>query len=95
MGEKWRQIGRVLRKLGILRFGATTYTYSSGKDMPARALLDDVYDEEKDLVTHKDWQQLGRKTTRPDPEGDRFCRHCGTALSTEAGECTPCGGSRC
>ena len=35
----------VMRKLGILRYGTKSYKYTSGKDMPARALLDDVYDE--------------------------------------------------
>lgn len=39
-----------LRKLGILRFGTKSYTYTSGKDMPAEALMDDVYDADKDLV---------------------------------------------
>ncbi len=39
-----------LRKLGILRFGTKSYTYTSGKDMPAEALMDDVYDTKKDLL---------------------------------------------
>lgn len=41
----------LLRKLGILRYGTKSYSYTNGKDMPAEALLDDVYDENKDLVT--------------------------------------------
>lgn len=45
----------VMRKLGILRYGTKSYKYTSGKDMPARALLDDVYDEEKDLVNKEDF----------------------------------------
>lgn len=40
-----------LRKLGILRYGTKSYTYTSGKDMPAEALMDDVYDADKDLVS--------------------------------------------
>ena len=40
----------LLRKLGVLRFGTTRYRYSSGKDMPASAIMDDVYDEKLDLV---------------------------------------------
>ena len=40
-----------LRKLGILRYGNKSYTYTSGKAMPAEALMDDVYDAKKDLVT--------------------------------------------
>lgn len=39
-----------LRKLGILRYGTKSYTYTSGKDMPAEALMDDVYDADKDLI---------------------------------------------
>ena len=42
-----------LRKLGILRFGSKSYTYTSGKDMPAEALMDDVYDTKKDLFFDK------------------------------------------
>ena len=55
MGKITERLVFVLRKLGILRYGSTTYKYTSGKDMPARALLDDVYDEKKDLVTKKDF----------------------------------------
>ena len=43
----------LLRKLGILRYGAKSGTYTSGKDMPAEFLMDGVYDAEKDLV-HKE-----------------------------------------
>jgi len=39
-----------LRKLGILRFGTKTYRYTSGRDMPAEALMDDVIDAKKDLL---------------------------------------------
>ena len=45
----------IMRKLGILRYGTKSYKYTSGKDMQARALLDDVYDEEKDLVNKEDF----------------------------------------
>lgn len=51
MGEKFQKILAVLRKLGILRFGTKSYTYTSGKDMPTEAILDDVYDEKKDTVS--------------------------------------------
>jgi hypothetical protein len=39
-----------LRKLGILRFGTKKYRYTSGRDMPAEALMDDVIDAKKDLL---------------------------------------------
>jgi hypothetical protein len=40
----------LLRKLGILRFGATAATYKSAADRPAELMMDDVYDAKKDLV---------------------------------------------
>ena len=39
-----------LRKLGILRVGNKSYKYTSGKDMPAEAYMDDVVDAEKDIM---------------------------------------------
>ncbi len=39
-----------LRKLGILRFGIKSYRYTSGKDMPAEAYMDDVIDAKKDIM---------------------------------------------
>ncbi len=51
MGEKLQRIIGVLHKLGILRVGTKKYTYTSGKDMPTEAILDDVYDEKKDTVS--------------------------------------------
>jgi hypothetical protein len=44
----------ILRKLGILRFGAYKGTYTSAKDMPDGMLMDDVYDSKKDLAFQKD-----------------------------------------
>jgi len=44
----------VLRKLGIVRYGAKAATYTSGKDMPVEFLLDDVYNAKKDLTTRED-----------------------------------------
>ncbi len=41
----------LLRKIGVLRFGTQKYTFTSGRDMPAEALFDDVYDPDKDLIT--------------------------------------------
>lgn len=43
----------LLRKLGIMRSGFKSGTYTSAKDMPAEFLMDDVYDAKKDLV-HKE-----------------------------------------
>ena len=49
----------ILRKLGILRFGAYKGTYSSAKDMPSELLMDDVYDAKKDLVGKEDLRKVG------------------------------------
>ena len=49
----------ILRKLGILRFGATKGTYTSAKDMPSELLMDDVYDAKKDLVGKEDLHKGG------------------------------------
>ena len=49
----------ILKKLGILRYGAVKGTYSSAKDMPSELLMDDVYDAKKDLVGKEDLQKVG------------------------------------
>lgn len=53
----------VLRKLGILRFGAEAGTYTKATDRPASLQLEEVFDSEKDLVTREDVRQMvsGRK----------------------------------
>lgn len=43
----------ILRKLGVLRFGATGGKYGSYKDMPDELMYNDVYDAKKDLVGTK------------------------------------------
>jgi hypothetical protein len=40
----------LLRKLGILRYGATAATYQDGQERPTELMMDGVYDAEKDLV---------------------------------------------
>ncbi len=49
---------RLLAKLGILRSGAKSYTYTSGRDRPAESLMNDVYDAERDLTTKQDLDRL-------------------------------------
>lgn len=44
----------VLRKLGILRFGAEAGTYTKATDRPASLDMEEVFDSEKDLVTGQD-----------------------------------------
>lgn len=50
-----------LRKIGVLRYGVKTYEYHSGRDMTPEALMADVYDAEKDLVSKKDIDALKKK----------------------------------
>ncbi len=57
MGQKFQRLILILRKLGILRYGTVKYKYTSGKDMPAQAILDDVYDEKKDLLHRDDFKR--------------------------------------
>jgi hypothetical protein len=52
----------LLAKLGILRFGAKSGTYTSAKDRPVEFMMDDVYDAERDLTTAKDVKSMiGKK----------------------------------
>lgn len=55
----------LLRKLGILRYGTKSYTYTSGKDMPAEALMHDVIDAEKDLVNKGDIDKARKALKTP------------------------------
>lgn len=49
---------RVLAKLGILRYGTKSYTYTSGRDRPAESLMNDVFNAERDLTTKADIDKL-------------------------------------
>ena len=44
----------LLRKLGILRYGVKSGTYTSVKDMPPELFMEDVYDAQKDLLHRED-----------------------------------------
>jgi len=57
-----------LRKLGILRFGAKKYHYTSGRDMPAEAFMDDVSDAKKDLLFDIDLNEKRMETPPKEPE---------------------------
>lgn len=50
----------LLRKLGILRYGTKSGTYTSNKDMPPELFMDDVYDAKKDLVHQEDLEAVAR-----------------------------------
>jgi hypothetical protein len=43
----------LLAKLGILRYGTTVGTYTSGKDRPTELQMEGVFNAERDLVGKK------------------------------------------
>jgi len=49
----------LLRKLGILRFGAEGGVYTNAAERPASLQMDGVFDSKKDLVTREDLQRGG------------------------------------
>jgi hypothetical protein len=49
---------RLLAKLGVLRYGAKSYTYTSGRDRPTESLMPDVFNAERDLTTADDIRKL-------------------------------------
>ena len=57
-GTWWNSLLLVLSKLGILRYGTRSYTYTSGRDRPAESLMNDVFDAERDLTTRQDVDRL-------------------------------------
>ena len=53
----------ILRKLGILRYGAQASVYTNAADRPASLQMDGVFDE-KDLVTAEDLKRLNARRSR-------------------------------
>jgi hypothetical protein len=51
----------LLRKLGILRYGAKAGTYRSAADQPDELFMDDVYDSKKDLVHKEDFSAVAAR----------------------------------
>lgn len=51
----------LLAKLGILRFGVKSATYTSAKDRPVEFMMDGVYDAKRDLTTKRDVQKAAEK----------------------------------
>lgn len=73
-----------LRRLGILRWGARSGTYTSGADRPTELMMDDVYDAGKDLVPtgpRRDACPSCGALLRP---GNRFCVACGSPVAPAA-----------
>lgn len=56
---------RILAKLGILRSGARSATYTSGRNRPAEFLMPDVLNAERDLTTRQDIKKLLGGTGQP------------------------------
>lgn len=60
---------RLLAKLGILRYGVKSYTYTSGRDRPAESLMPGVFNAERDLTTTQDIKSiLGRNRPSSPPK---------------------------
>ncbi len=76
-----------LRKLGIIRFGVKSGTYTSAKDMPTEFLMDGVYNAEKDLVTQDDLTKVVSAV-----KGSPAACKCGAELTQDAKFCGSCGG---
>ncbi|MCX6993995.1 MAG: zinc-ribbon domain-containing protein [Kiritimatiellaeota bacterium] len=81
----------ILRKLGILRFGTKTGTYTSAKDMPAEFLMDGVYNADKELVTKQDIKNAVAAVTGHTSGHALACSKCGAALKPGARFCGSCG----
>jgi hypothetical protein len=56
-GEGEMKFLDILRKLGILRYGAKSGTYTGMKDRPTEFMMDGVFNAEKDLVHKTDVKQ--------------------------------------
>ena len=58
MKNFFNKIIAIARKLGIWRFGSVSGTYTNAKDRPTGLMMDDVYDDKKDLVTKDDVKKV-------------------------------------
>jgi hypothetical protein len=63
-GEGTVKVLDVLRKLGIVRFGAKAAVYHNAKERPLEFMMDDVFNAEKDLVAQKSKSPDGPKGKR-------------------------------
>ena len=61
---KLGQVLTILRKLGILRYGVQAGVYTSAADAPSSMVLDDVYDQKRDLVTREDLARVREAVTK-------------------------------
>jgi hypothetical protein len=87
------QVLDLLRKLGIIRFGAKSATYTSAKDRPYEFMDNSVFNAEKDLVHKGDFKADAplnadtlapkecTKCKAPRKPGARFCGQCGQVIN--------------
>ncbi len=88
MGDKLHRFILGLRKIGILRYGIKSYKFNSAKGMPAQAILDDVYDEEKDLVSKCHFiKKKDLKTMGSPVEHSNYCTRCEEKLTNKEYRC--------
>lgn len=81
-----------MRKLGILRYGIKTGTYTSAKDRPYEFMDTGVFNAEEELVTKDDFKKLfGRGGDTVEADSPKFCPKCGGGLRAGAAFCPKCG----
>ncbi len=56
----------ILRKLGILRFGARAGTYTNATNRPTEFQMEGVYNADKDLVTRQDVKKVVEAAGKPE-----------------------------
>jgi hypothetical protein len=73
-----------LRRLGVLRWGARSGTYTSGADRPVEFMMDGVFDGRKDLVPAGTRRDACPRCGAPLRPGNSFCASCGSPAATAA-----------
>lgn len=69
--ENLMKIKELLSKSGVLRMGATSATYKSGKDRPTELLMDGVFDAKKDVITKGDLKKVKKVVSGTSKPGEQ------------------------
>lgn len=84
----------LLRKLGVVRYGTKSATFTNGRDRPIELMDSGVFNADKELTTKADIKNLmgGSAPAQPPPmPGGAKCPQCGMAIAVPAKFCTGCG----
>jgi len=71
----FKKILLILRKLGIIRAGSYSWK-GDAKDRPIEAIMDNVYDSKKDLITKKDIKKVKEKISTKSCSKNGICNKC-------------------